>query len=608
MLPVTYFVHALFSWELLGIGVSTLLTAGFALVTDVRTFKAARVCFILAAAWLIGKVAVWGIFTSERLSVRVSVTALVCAAVGVGLVETVRLASSREATVARTEPDQGSNKPTLGAVGHAEKEFTTRTPKELLAFYRNVTPLQADSLIAPFKGLWIEVEGKVETVVDAGDGGAQVTLTDIDGARCACTFRRQWRGALSRLSKNDKIHASGKISDGQNGGTLYLTDCDLLQPSAGQPEKDRAPAAVVAPLSAGVRASDSARSGWRQRSSRVQTAPDRFECWLTGRSWPPSSRPIGGDGTVVGDSLILGSAPTKIGYKMSLVEVAPLSETERYVKGYGAQYDSRRRELAKLKGKKGSVTLYGPPLTDDPILRIEWQQVSYPQARAFHELVESDMGAWNHYRTPSLVTDPRTVPNIMATHNVMILSKHLPVPQLILAHRKKGARIGGYYNNRWSVSFEEQFSPVRSERDGRIFPSDPDLYSTALRGAKEEFLGEHFEGPCAVRIHAVQIETLNFNFGFLGAVTLRDMSFEDFVTGWHNPDAIDRAEHDAVLAIPCERNILEQCIEADRLPPQLWLNSLKSGRSDLERNDHLWHPTSKARLALCLWLLESGAI
>jgi hypothetical protein len=347
------------------------------------------------------------------------------------------------------------------------------------------------------------------------------------------------------------------------------------------------------------------------RPARVQPAPDRFEVWLARNTRPQPSRQIqeGYEGYAVGDSLVLGSALTKGGYEsVSLVPVSPLPGTGDFVKEFREEYENRLRDLAPLTGKKASVTKYLPPLTDDPMLRLEWQLLDYPQARAFHELVESNMAAWRHYRAASLATDPRPVPNILVTHNLMILGREQAVPHLVLAHRKKGTRPGGYYNNRWSVSFEEQFSAVQSVRYDRLFPADADVQSTVFRGAREEFLGEHFDGACTVRLHAVQIEALNFNLGVLGAVTLPEMTFEDLTNRWCDPDAIDRHEHDAILAIPCERGPLRSCLESEGLPADLRDTRLKYGRSDLAPEDHLWHPTSKARLAMCLWLVESGAI
>lgn len=226
----SFFVEALFSWEVLGLGVSILIAVGFTLAADeFRQFRAARVCFTVTALWLFGKVAMWGISTSEKFGVRAGVTALVCVIVGIGLVEAVRLTVNREAEVGRSEAHQVPTSLPAPATSPGTREFTNRTPRELLAFYENVTPLQGDSLMTPFKGLWIKVAGRVETVVDAGGGGAQVTLIDHERVRSACTFQRQWREALSRLSKNDKISATGRISDGQNGSTLYLLDCELVR-------------------------------------------------------------------------------------------------------------------------------------------------------------------------------------------------------------------------------------------------------------------------------------------------------------------------------------------------------------------------------------------
>lgn len=196
----------------------------------------------------------------------------------------------------------------------------------------------------------------------------------------------------------------------------------------------------------------------------------------------------------------------------------------------------------------------------------------------------------------------------MVTHNLLILAPKSGGKYLLLAHRKKSARPGGYYNNRWSVSFEEQFCPAESTRDGRRFVADPDLPSTVLRGAKEEFLGEKFDGSCSVALHAVQVETLNLNLGVLGAVVLPGLEFPDIVQMWKQPDAIDRNEHDAILALPLQSDILNSCLSAVGLPQDLWTVHAKSGRNDLSAEDHLWHPTSKARLALSLWLLECGVI
>jgi len=232
----SFITEGLLSWEVLGIGVSILIAVGFTMAADeFRQFRAARVCFTVTALWLFGKVAMWGIYTSEKISVRAGVTALVCAVVGIGLVEAIRLTVNREAEVARSESAHIPPTPLSSPViGHDTRQFTNRTPRELLAFYENLTPLQADSLMTPFKGMWVRVTGRVKTVDMIGGGSIGVVIGDHEGAETVCDFQQHWREALSRLNKNDEISAEGRISEGQSGTYLSLTDCDLVQlPSTG---------------------------------------------------------------------------------------------------------------------------------------------------------------------------------------------------------------------------------------------------------------------------------------------------------------------------------------------------------------------------------------
>jgi len=80
-----------------GIGVTLLIGAGFTLLADeFKAFKAARVCFYLATAWIYGKVFMWAYFTSDRFPVRAIVGFLAFGLVGVGLMEALRLTKNRE--------------------------------------------------------------------------------------------------------------------------------------------------------------------------------------------------------------------------------------------------------------------------------------------------------------------------------------------------------------------------------------------------------------------------------------------------------------------------------------------------------------------------------
>jgi hypothetical protein len=87
----------IFDWLPFGFGVPILIATGFVLLADeFKAFKAARVCFYLATAWIYGKVVMWAYFSSDRFQVRDVVAFLVFGFVGVGLIEALRLTIHRE--------------------------------------------------------------------------------------------------------------------------------------------------------------------------------------------------------------------------------------------------------------------------------------------------------------------------------------------------------------------------------------------------------------------------------------------------------------------------------------------------------------------------------
>jgi hypothetical protein len=82
-----------------GIGVPILIGVGLTMLADeFKLFNAARVCFYLSVVWAYGKVLMWACFTSERFVIRAILAFLVCGAVGVCLIEALRLTTYREST------------------------------------------------------------------------------------------------------------------------------------------------------------------------------------------------------------------------------------------------------------------------------------------------------------------------------------------------------------------------------------------------------------------------------------------------------------------------------------------------------------------------------
>ncbi len=102
----------IFDWLTFGFGVPILIGVGFTLLADeFKAFKAARICFYIAAAWICGKVLMWSVFSSERFSLRAFVIFVVFGVAGVGLSEVLRLTTTRETSSASPAPSPQSTGP-----------------------------------------------------------------------------------------------------------------------------------------------------------------------------------------------------------------------------------------------------------------------------------------------------------------------------------------------------------------------------------------------------------------------------------------------------------------------------------------------------------------
>ena len=107
-----------------------------------------------------------------------------------------------------------------------DREFTTKTVRQLLSLYEGRTPLQADKLLAPDKQKWITVGAIVETLLPEGERSIGVLKSESDTIECR--FRKYWKEKLNSLKKGDTIKVIGKISNTQNGSQLYLSDCEIV--------------------------------------------------------------------------------------------------------------------------------------------------------------------------------------------------------------------------------------------------------------------------------------------------------------------------------------------------------------------------------------------
>lgn len=120
--------------------------------------------------------------------------------------------------------------PTTPQAEPAHRETINRTPRELLSFYTpERTQLEANRLMQPFIGEWIEVSGVVSDVGHgAPDGDQMAVILKSDNDQIECRFSRTWTAKLDRLAKGESIKIIGKISPTQNGSQLYLLECELI--------------------------------------------------------------------------------------------------------------------------------------------------------------------------------------------------------------------------------------------------------------------------------------------------------------------------------------------------------------------------------------------
>lgn len=108
-----------------------------------------------------------------------------------------------------------------------KREYTNRTVRELLDLYDGKTAFQADKLMEPYKGMWIETDGKIIGLYPDGQGAATAALRN-DTNPIECRFPADQSRALGRYNNGDSLKVRGKISTTQNGQQLYLLYCEVV--------------------------------------------------------------------------------------------------------------------------------------------------------------------------------------------------------------------------------------------------------------------------------------------------------------------------------------------------------------------------------------------
>jgi hypothetical protein len=102
------------------------------------------------------------------------------------------------------------------------------------SFYVGKTGLQADKLISPHKGRWLETSGTISMLHPDGKG-AVCMLTRDSRRPVECRFSERWVDRLDQCSNGDTLQVVGKIAPHQNGAQLYLLECEISEVEVAKP-------------------------------------------------------------------------------------------------------------------------------------------------------------------------------------------------------------------------------------------------------------------------------------------------------------------------------------------------------------------------------------
>jgi hypothetical protein len=103
------------------------------------------------------------------------------------------------------------------------------SPQELLRLFKTGgTSSQANRLIQPYVGKWMQISGVVNDVSHFGPDTNQVSLTGPKGVHILVYFREKWADEVSMLVKGENITVRGQFTSIPFSDTVRLADCELL--------------------------------------------------------------------------------------------------------------------------------------------------------------------------------------------------------------------------------------------------------------------------------------------------------------------------------------------------------------------------------------------
>ncbi len=161
-------LEAIFSWEVVGSGVGLLAGAAFGLAADeFKKFRAAQICFTIAAVLLWGKALVWAAFSSNTVATRIVVAIAVVCGVLALLAAALWLINRREREISvpaaaahfQHQHFQHQPQPSLDSTpAQPQNRPTTRTnsiptPEDIAIQIKSLPPFQQAAARSAYVGL-----------------------------------------------------------------------------------------------------------------------------------------------------------------------------------------------------------------------------------------------------------------------------------------------------------------------------------------------------------------------------------------------------------------------------------------------------------------------
>jgi len=131
-------------------------------------------------------------------------------------------------TTAVTAAGAISPKPILTTSQPNPREFVSVGPADLTALFKGTTDIQAQTLIAPFKGKWMRISREVYDVKPVPGDGVAVYFESPPLPRMSLFFTNDPR-TIERLGiakRGDRITAVGRIK-AVSAEAVHLEDCEL---------------------------------------------------------------------------------------------------------------------------------------------------------------------------------------------------------------------------------------------------------------------------------------------------------------------------------------------------------------------------------------------